>query len=448
VGEYVTIENGHDVRIDTDGWVAQRVGDEHGDLTASLHDWGRLEQLNYSSWDWMTRAELWCMAREYDVADGGTVFHEHYWLSDEVWILLAVAGDLGPIAIVSTDGNAPTVYRDITTDDGYWQQVDSLDIVCPCGRRWNWSGNELIDDGEATTVAAVFGDQPHTPFTDRPDCAAYDNDDTDTPCPTPGVDPIICPHCGQRCDLELAAVAIYPQQRPHAVRVSETVEYAGWVLAVDPDDADEQSHRLLTGGNQNPSIGHLDVIRRDLEVIANDAAVVCWRCRTDPRQPNPACPHPAPRSGLRTASTSAPALIFDPLAATRWLHSSSNGHPGATNADALGVDEEVFGRGLAGFLSIVDGILAASPAGLVRRLDVREVLLWRIPDGDVLDQGAVITVDLANGVRLATMHQDIKDFADRDARGVQAAVSALAHIAAQASALVRTYQRNNPAYQP
>lgn len=103
---------------------------------------------------------------------------------------------------------------------------------------------------------------------------------------------------------------------------------------------------------------------------------------------------------------------------------------------------------MAGFLSTVDDVLAAGPAGLVRRLDVREVLLWRIPDGDVLDQGAVITVDLANGVRLATGHQDVKDFADRDARGIEAAVAALAHIAAQASALVRTYQRNNPAYQP
>lgn len=330
MGKYVTIENDHHVRIDTNGWIAQRVGDEDTELTASLFDWGRLEEVNYTSWDWITRAELWCLAREYQIAEGSPTLHDHYWLSGEVSFLLAVAGDRGPIAIVSTDGNTPTVYRDITTDDAYWYQVDSLDIVCGCGRRWNWSGNELIDadGGEATTVAAVFGDQPHTPFTDCPDCAAYDNDDTDTPCPTPGADPIICPHCGQRCDLELATVATYPQQRPHTVRVTETVEHAGWVLAVDPADADEQTHRLLTGGNQNPNIGHLDVIRRDLTVMANDARELCWRCRTDPRQPNPACPHPAPRSGRRTASASAPALILDPLAATRWLHSASSEHPG------------------------------------------------------------------------------------------------------------------------
>lgn len=47
-----------------------------------------------------------------------------------------------------------------------------------------------------------------------------------------------------------------------------------------------------------------------------------------------------------------------------------------------------------------------------------------------------------------TEHQDIKDFADRDARGIPAAVSALDHIAARANALVRTYQRTSPAYQP
>ncbi|MEJ3741784.1 hypothetical protein WEI85_00580 [Actinomycetes bacterium KLBMP 9797] len=450
MGEHVTVENNHHIRIDVAGWVAQRVGDEHAELTASLRDWGRLEHLNHSGWDWMSLAELWCLAREYQIAEGGPTLHEHYWLSSEVSFLLAVAGDLGPVAIVCIDGNAPTVYADITTDDGYWHQVDIVDIVCPCGRRWSWSDTELIDsDGEATTVKAVFGDRPHSPFTPCPHCVAYDNDETDTPCPTPGTDPIICPHCGQRCDLELAAVATYPQRRPYAVSVSEQIEYAGWVLATDPDDADDEARRLLAQGLRDSVSGHLDVVRVDREVAANDASEVCWRCRTDPRQPHPDCTHPSPRGdSIRTARSTGAAVTFDPVTATRWLRSPNAEHPAGSNADALGVDEEVFGRGRDGFLSTVDDVLAAHPAGLIYRADVRDVLLWLIPDGEVPDQGAVITVDLANGIRLATHYQGVKEFADRDANGVEAAVSALAHIAAQASALVAHFQRGNPAYQP
>jgi hypothetical protein len=451
MGEHVTIEHGHHVAIDAHGWVAQRVGDDLTELTASLHAWGRLQHLTYTSLDWITRAELWCRARGYDIAESGPMTHDHYRLSAPVTILLAVADDHGTIAIVSVDDAPPTVYRDITTDDGYWYQVDSLDIACGCGRRWNWTGNELIDaDGTATTVAAVFGDSPHTPFTPCPDCAAHDDHPTDPPCPTPGADPILCPHCGQRCDLDLAAVATYPQQRPHAVQVTETVDYTGWVLAVDPDDADDQAHRLLAEGNQNPGIGHLDVTHRNVEVMANDARDTCWRCRTDPNIPHPTCPHPAPHSSTagRAANAGTPALSFDPLAATRWLRAAHREHPGTTNADVLGVDDEHFCCRADGFLNTIDDLLAANPAGLVRRADVQEVQMWRLHDGDVPDQGAVITVDLANGVRLATAYQDIKYLADRDLRGIAAAVSALAQIAGQISDVVRTYQRITPVYQP
>jgi hypothetical protein len=183
--------------------------------------------------------------------------------------------------------------------------------------------------------------------------------------------------------------------------------------------------------------------------MANDARETCWRCRTDPNTPHPTCPHPAPPSSAAgpTVCTSTPALIFDPAAATRWLRAAHNEHPGTTNAAALGIDEQRFGSGTNGFLDTIDALLAARPAGLVRRVDVQTVLMWRIDDGDVPDQGTVITVDLANGVRLATTHQDITNFADAGLRGIPAAVSALAHIAGQVSALVRTYQRHNPTYQ-
>lgn len=54
-----------------------------------------------------------------------------------------------------------------------------------------------------------------------------------------------------------------------------------------------------------------------------------------------------------------------------------------------------------------------------------------------------VTVDLSNGLRLASLHQDIKDFADRDQRGFAAVLSALAHIADQASLLVRKHHNTH-----
>ncbi len=140
-----------------------------------------------------------------------------------------------------------------------------------------------------------------------------------------------------------------------------------------------------------------------------------------------------------------PALTFDPAAAQAWLR-QPGGTDGFTRAESLGVDEDLFGPGLEGFLATIDDLLTAGPDGLCRRADIGAVDLWLIPDGEVLDQGALITVDLSNGIRLATLHQDIKDFAGRDQRGIAAAISALAHIAHQACLLLNAYQRANPEY--
>ncbi len=71
--------------------------------------------------------------------------------------------------------------------------------------------------------------------------------------------------------------------------------------------------------------------------------------------------------------------------------------------------------------------------------------LWLIPDGDARNQGALITVDLTNGLRLASLHQDIRDFADDDQHGLPAILSALTHIANQVSTLVRAYHAAKPA---
>ncbi|ROO52738.1 hypothetical protein EDC02_7679 [Micromonospora sp. Llam0] len=135
-----------------------------------------------------------------------------------------------------------------------------------------------------------------------------------------------------------------------------------------------------------------------------------------------------------------PALTFDSAAARAWLHQPVN--DGLTRAEALGVQDELFVRVQEQFLSTVSDVLAAGPDGLQRRPDVTDILLWLIPDDEILDQGAIITVDLANGVRLASPHQDLKDFADRDQHGINAVLAALTHITHQVQHLVDTYARS------
>ena len=99
---------------------------------------------------------------------------------------------------------------------------------------------------------------------------------------------------GERPDLEPTGDPTAPGRRPYTVHVSEAIEYQGWVLATGVDDADDQARRLLDDGGSATGRGHLDIVGFDREVIANDAAEVCWQCRSDPRHPNPACPHPPP----------------------------------------------------------------------------------------------------------------------------------------------------------
>ena len=138
-------------------------------------------------------------------------------------------------------------------------------------------------------------------------------------------------------------------------------------------------------------------------------------------------------------------VTFDPAATQAWLRQPGGTHA-ITRAERLGVDEDVFGRGLGDFLATIADILAAKPAGWRHRADITAIALWLIPDGEVLGRGALITVNLSNGVCLASLRQDAEDFADRDQRGIPAALSALAHIADQVGVLLAGYQAANPSY--
>jgi hypothetical protein len=138
------------------------------------------------------------------------------------------------------------------------------------------------------------------------------------------------------------------------------------------------------------------------------------------------------------------AFTVDPDAIRAWLRQPSDDHPEFSNADDLGVDDDVTGLGEADFLPTVRRVLAAEPDGVHRRPDVIRVELWLIPDGEILHQGALITVDLSGGIRLASLHQDAKDFTDHDQRGVSAILSALGHIAVHVCALVDRHEASHP----
>ncbi|GAA0903825.1 hypothetical protein GCM10009558_093570 [Virgisporangium aurantiacum] len=86
----------------------------------------------------------------------------------------------------------------------------------------------------------------------------------------------------------------------------------------------------------------------------------------------------------------------------------------------------------------------AEPDGLYRSSEVSRVELWLDFDSDMLHQGALITVDLADGVRLATARQHSEDFADRDQHDIPAILSALGQVADQVCTLVTAYHAVDP----
>jgi len=117
--------------------------------------------------------------------------------------------------------------------------------------------------------------------------------------------------------------------------VSETVDYQGWVMATDEDDADDEARQLLADGGTATGRGHLGIIHLDRDVMADAAAHTCWQCRTDPREPNPACPHPTAHPAGPTPPP--PAVAADPDAITAWLGAVNDEQPHHTNAEALGI---------------------------------------------------------------------------------------------------------------
>jgi hypothetical protein len=125
----------------------------------------------------------------------------------------------------------------------------------------------------------------------------------------------------------------------------------------------------------------------------------------------------------------APAVRFDAHAARAWLASGA--------ADHLGIDESFSTTNL----SIVAGL-----EELLQALDrngqpqvwsaipaVSAVAILRTADGDGVDGGGLITIDVnvsGRGVRLCSRHHGYDDFTSDSATcGADAAIEALAHVA-------------------
>jgi hypothetical protein len=170
--------------------------------------------------DLTTRVQLWCVAHDWQVTEGSRLHHDDTALSRPVTIVLALTSDPDPQALaIVVDEPQVSVYPDRTTDEGFWHQPDTVDLVCPSRHRHTWLGDgEVIDsDGTYATIHALFGPDPRAPYTDCRTCHAYHQDPTSLlACTCGGVSAIYCPRCGDRCRLQLPDMDTYPSTGGHA----------------------------------------------------------------------------------------------------------------------------------------------------------------------------------------------------------------------------------------
>lgn len=212
----VTIERGYYL-IDTQAWIQQRVARPVDDLTASLRAFVDLDVFTEyrSAMDTSARMQLWCAARDWVIAEGAPIYHDHGCLNCPVTVVLAAEPQPGggAYALVQTEGDQPIVYHDLTSDEGYWNQVRAVDIVCPEGHRWTWlDDTSLLDEhGHETTITALFGSDRQAPFSPCRDCVAFDDGAIDTMCDCADPAVIYCPTCDSRSLLTLTDVPAHPQ---------------------------------------------------------------------------------------------------------------------------------------------------------------------------------------------------------------------------------------------
>ncbi len=148
-----------------------------------------------------------------------------------------------------------------------------------------------------------------------------------------------------------------------------------------------------------------------------------------------------------TTTISAPtgqAVTVNAAALREWLSEPTFG--GQSHAVWVGVGSAYTSAIGADFIEGLTGIfdeMANNPDAAARFWTygegVKAVTLFAQCEGDAA-VGALIHVDLTNGLRLSSLPQEPAQFADTDDVGIIAAVYALAHIAAEANRLVSLYR--------
>jgi hypothetical protein len=125
-----------------------------------------------------------------------------------------------------------------------------------------------------------------------------------------------------------------------------------------------------------------------------------------------------------------PLIRFDAAACRDWLLAGAADEAGIHNG--FNTEDLTIAAGLDELLSLLNNDSTQQvwhPAA-----HVHDVLIWRTADGDGVDGGGVLTVDLnymGHRVRLGSLHQGFDDFTnDAATSGIDAAIEALGHVAA------------------
>jgi len=202
MGKNAWIRPGAYITINTAAWLEQRTRGPDENLTEDLHAWAARTSTQGRR-RWREAAYAWCCTRGYDLNDSSRITHTGTRLEASIWILRATVGARYRIAVVGLNHDAPTVYADTCHDPWDWFDADSIDIICPSGHGWTWgTGRELrTRRGNRTTLTLVFGPDLGAPFTPCPRCSSH----RVGTCGCDGAPWILCPICGRRCDVDLAA---------------------------------------------------------------------------------------------------------------------------------------------------------------------------------------------------------------------------------------------------
>jgi hypothetical protein len=146
---------------------------------------------------------------------------------------------------------------------------------------------------------------------------------------------------------------------------------------------------------------------------------------------------PTPFPSTASRPPDGPAVAFQPDLLRSWL--AQPDPELGDRAEHLGVNE-LFSRAHGGLLSGLDELLAAlaqDDAQAAWRLQpgVAHIGLFRTFDGDTCD-GAIIVVDLDDRRRLASLHQEHRDFASMSSHSIDAAIQALDSLTATANTVM------------